>query len=32
MSMKILKRLLRVLLGMVVLLFIGYFIWTGFQV
>ncbi len=32
MSMKILKRLLWVLLGMVVLLFIGYFIWTGFQV
>lgn len=30
--MKILKRLLWVFLGMVVLLFIGYFIWTGFQV
>lgn len=30
--MKIFKRLLRVLLGIVVLLFIGYFIWTGFQV
>ena len=30
--MKILKRLLRVLLGIAVLLFIGYFIWTGYQV
>lgn len=30
--MKILKRLLRVLLGIAVLLFIGYFIYTGFQV
>ena len=30
--MKILKRLLRVFLGMVVLIFIGYFVWTGYQV
>ena len=30
--MRILKRILWVLSGMVVLLFIGYFIWTGFQV
>ncbi len=30
--MKILKRILCVLSGMVVLLFIGYFIYTGFQV
>ena len=30
--MKILKRLLWVLLGLAVLFFIGYFIWTGFQV
>lgn len=32
MSMKILKRLLWVFLGMVVLIFIGYFVWTGYQV
>lgn len=30
--MKILKRLLWVFLGMVVLIFIGYFVWTGYQV
>lgn len=30
--MKIFKRLLWVLLGIAVLLFIGYFIWTGFRV
>lgn len=30
--MKILKRLLWVFLGMVVLIFIGYFIWTGYRV
>lgn len=32
MSMKIFKRLLWVFLGMVVLIFIGYFVWTGYQV
>lgn len=30
--MKIFKRLLWVFLGMVVLIFIGYFVWTGYQV
>ena len=30
--MKILKRLLWGFLGVAVLLFIGYFIWTGYQV
>lgn len=30
--MKIFKRLLWVFLGMVELIFIGYFVWTGYQV
>ena len=30
--MKILKKLLWVFLGMVALIFIGYFVWTGYQV
>ena len=30
--MRILKRILYVLSGMIVLLFIGYFVWTGYQV
>ena len=30
--MRILKRILWVISGMVVLIFIGYFVWTGYQV